>query len=372
MKQVLGVVFSDVHDYLISELTAVRCMGSVPVGGRYRLIDFVLSGFANSGIEDVGVITKSNYQSLMDHLGSGREWDLSRRHGGLSILPPFGTIETAGMYRGRVEALAGIMGYIKSAPGEYVLMSDCNIMANVDYGELIKSHLESGADISVMYNKMQLSGESNKDMSTFLLDSGDMVREMLIHPEIKGEQNVYMNVTMISKDLLERVVSDCYSRNLFSFDKDVLQAGINKYKIHALEFKGYAARIDSMLAYYNSSLALLNRDVREALFPHGRPIYTKVRDEAPVRYGLDAQAGNSLIADGCLIEGEVENSLIFRGVTVGKGAKVKNSIIMQGTHIGANSNLDCVITDKDVRIKENRMIMGYETYPVYIAKGSKV
>lgn len=372
MKQVLGMVFSNMHDHLISELTAVRCMGSVPVGGRYRLIDFVLSGFANSGIENVGVITKSNYQSLMDHLGSGREWDLSRKRGGLCILPPFGRAETSGMYRGRIEALAGVMAFIKNSPGDYVLMADCDLMANIDYSEFIKNHMDSGADITVMYKKMQLTGENSKDMSTFLLDSDDQVRDMLINPEIKGEQNVYLNVMMISKDMLDRVVNDCFSRNLFSFDKDVLQAGLNRLKIRAFEFKGYAMKIDSMRSYYNANLALLEQEVRAALFPYDRPIYTKVRDEAPAKYGLNAQATNSLIADGCIIEGDVENSLIFRSVKVAKGAKVKNSIIMQGTEIGANSNLDYVITDKDVMIKEGRMIMGFETYPVYIAKGSSV
>lgn len=372
MKSVLGIVFSNMHDHMVSELTAVRCMGSIPVGGRYRLIDFVLSGFANSGIENVGVITKSNYQSLMDHLGSGREWDLARKRGGLIILPPFGRAEAGGMYRGRVEALAGVMGFIKKAPARYVLTADCDLMANIDFTPFMKSHIESGADISVMYTKMNLSGESNKNLSTFLLDSEDYVRDMLINPEIKGEQNVYINIMMVSKDLLERVVNDCFSRNLFSFDKDVLQAGINKYKIRAYEFEGYVSRFDSMKTYYSANLALLDPAVREALFPRSRPIYTKIRDEAPVRYGLNAKAVNSLIADGCVIEGEVENSLLFRGVKVAKGAKVKNSIIMQSTDIGANSNLDYVITDKDVTIKEGRMIMGFATYPVYISKGTSV
>ena len=372
MKHVLGIVFSNMHDHMVSELTAVRCMGSVPVGGRYRMIDFVLSGFANSGIENVGVITKNNYQSLMNHLGSGREWDLARRRGGLCILPPFGNVEASGMYRGRVEALSGIMGYIKSSPGDYVITADCDLMANIDYMPFIKSHIDSGADISVMYKKMHLTGEVTKDLCTFLLDSDDMVRDMLIESEIKGEQNVYINIMMISKDLLDRVVNDCYSRNQFSFEKDVLQAGINRYKIHAFELEGYAARINSMKMYYQTNLDLLEPQAREALFPHGRPIYTKVRDEAPVRYGLDARVSNSLLADGCVIEGEVENSVLFRGVKVSKGAKVKNSIIMQATEIGANSNLDYVITDKDVIIKDSRMIMGFSTYPVYISKGSSV
>ncbi len=372
MNKVLGIVFSNMHDYLVSEITAVRCMGSVPVGGRYRMIDFALSGLVNAGVENVGVVTKSNYQSLMDHLGGGREWDLSRRRGGLVILPPFGRAETGGMYRGRVEAFAGIMGFIRSSPGSHVLTADCDIMANIDYDGFIKSHYDSGADISVMYKKMQLTGEKDRDLSTFLLDSGDIVRDMLINPEIKGEQNVYLNIMMISKELLERVVSNCYSRNLFSFEKDVLQAGIDMHKIHAYEFTGHVGRIDSMKSYYTANLSLLDAQVRHALFPHDRPIYTKVRDEAPVKYGLDSNVSNSLIADGCIIEGDVENSLLFRGVKIAKGAKIRNSVIMQGTEVGLGSELDCVITDKNVVIKDNRQLMGFETYPVYISKGASV
>ena len=372
MKTVLGIVFSNMHDYLISELTAVRCMGSVPVGGRYRMIDFALSGFVNSGIENVGVVTKSNYQSLMDHLGSGTEWDLSRRRGGLTILPPFGSAVSGGMYRGKVEAFAGVKPFIKNSPGTHVLAVDCDFMANIDYTDFIDQHLNGDADISVMYKKMQLTGEKDKDYSTFMLDGGDIVRDMLINPEIKGEQNVFLNVMMISKDLLDRVVSACYSRNQFSFDKVVLQAGIDHYKIKAYEFTGHVARIDSMKAYYASNMALLESPVRNALFPRERPIYTKIRDEAPVRYGLNSRAVNSLIADGCIIDGQVENSLLFRGVKVAKGAVVKNSIVMQGSEIGVDSSLNYVITDKDVTIRDSRTLTGFETYPVFIAKGSSV
>lgn len=372
MKRVLGIIFSNMHDHMVSELTTHRSMGSIPVGGRYRLIDFVLSSFANSGIQNVGVITKSNYQSLMDHLGTGREWDLTRKRGGLNILPPFGRAEANGMYRGRVEALAGIMGFIKSSPAEYVLTADCDMMANMDYTDFVHTHIESGADITVMYKRMPLGERSATDSITFQIDNENNVCDMLIHPDIKGEQNVYINTMIISKDLLERVVNDCYSRNMMSFNKDVLQAGIGKYKIKSYEFEGYISRFDSMRTYYSANMALLDHKVREALFPQERPIYTKVRDEAPVRYGLDAKVKNSLVADGCVIEGEVENSLIFRGVTIAKGAKIKNSIIMQGTEVGAGSNLEYVITDKDCTVKGGRMIMGFETYPVYIAKGTTV
>ncbi|MDL2234213.1 glucose-1-phosphate adenylyltransferase subunit GlgD [Ruminococcaceae bacterium OttesenSCG-928-L11] len=372
MKNVLGVIFSNMHDHMVSELTNRRCMGSIPVGGRYRLIDFALSSMANAGIEDVGVITKSNYQSLMDHLGNGREWDLSRKRGGLVILPPFGRMDSTGMYHNRVEALAGVMDFIRASQAEHMLITDCDYIANVDYTELMESHFQSGADISLLFKKVRLEGEGSKDVCTFALDKDNNVIDMLIHNQISGEQNVYLNTMFVSRNLLERLIVDCYSRNLTSFDKDVLQAGIGKYKVHACEFTGYAGRIDSMKSFFNANMAMMDGDVRKSLFPQDRPVYTKIRDEAPVRYGLDSNVRSCLLGDGCVIEGEIENSILFRGVKVEKGAKVRNCIIMQGTTIGAGSNLEYVVTDKDVTVAENRMVMGFETYPVYVSKGSVV
>ena len=373
MYDVMGIIFSNMHEQRVRELTARRCMGSIPVGGRYRLIDFVLSGFANAGFENVGVVTKNNYQSLMDHLGSGREWDLSRKRGGLIILPPFGDVGTSGVYRDRIEALANIMGYIRSTPEKYVVMADCDIMANIDYTDFVRAHIESRADMTVMYKNMELGeGRSSQSTSTFILDSDDNVRDMLVHPNIKGAHNVYINNIIMNKNLLMRVVNECYSRSQLNFDIDVLQAGIGKYRINAYEFKGYVGRFDDMKTYYSENLALLDYGVRHELFPQERPIYTKVRDDAPVRYGLNADVSNSLIADGCIVEGEVKNSVIFRGVHVARGAKVINSIIMQSTHIGGDCNLQYVICDKDVTVHESRVIIGFDTYPVYISKGSAV
>lgn len=371
MSNALGIIFSNMHDSIIGELTAHRCMGSIPVGGRYRLIDFALSSFVNSGIEDVGVITKNNFQSLMDHLGTGREWDLSRKRGGLVILPPYGRAET-GVYRGRVEALQGIMQYIVKSNKPYVLATDCDYVANIEYREFIRSHEESGADITVMYTKMDASQLNQMDMSVFALGDRGQVVDMLINPRITGMQNVYMNTFIVSTRLLERIVDDCFSRNQFSFDKDVLQSGLRRMRIMGYEFDGYYTRYTSMQSYFENNMVLLEEEVREALFPQERPIYTKVRDEAPVRYGLDAQIRNSFVADGCTVEGLVENSILFRGVYVGKGAQIKNSIVMQDSSVGTGAGLDYVITDKNVAVRENRTLMGFRTYPVYIAKGSVV
>ncbi len=371
MNKVLGIIFSNMHEHLVGELATHRCMGSIPVGGRYRLIDFALSNFTNSGVESVGVITKSNYQSLMDHLGNGREWDLSRKNGGLVILPPFGRAET-GMYRGRIDALAGVMNFIKASGAEYVITADCDMLANYDLRAFYKAHRESGADVTVMYGRLNMQQGSKRDQCVLDIGKDGFATEMLINPNVAGIQNIYLNVMVMRTEYLTSMVDEYISRGQYSYDKEALQQKILEGKVFTWELDSYVGRFDSMLTFFKANLALLDSSVRQSLFPPERPVYTKVRDEAPVRYGLDAKVSGSLIADGCLIEGEVENSVLFRGVTVGKGAKIKNSVLMQGTTVGANSSLEYVITDKNVVVKEGRMLMGFETYPVYIAKGSLV
>ena len=352
-EKTLGIIFSNMHDHMLSEITEPRTMGSVPIGGRYRLIDFVLSNMVNSGISDVGVITKSNYQSLIDHLGTGREWDLTRKRGGLSILPPFGH-SSAGIYRGRLEALSGVLSFIHHSDAKYVLMADCDIVANIDFTELYKTHIEKKADITVAYKRDVIGDDQAADSTVLRFDEHGMVSEVLIHPNnIQGEDNVYLNFCLISKELLEKEIHEGTSRNIHSFLQGVLQA-------------------KCIRKYYRANMPMLDPAVRAQLFPRGRPIYTKIRDEVPAKYGLNAQATGSMVADGAIIEGTLENSIVFRGVHVGKGAVIKNCILMQDTVVSENVVLDHVITDKNVVVREGRTLVGYETYPLVIAKNSIV
>lgn len=367
----LGIVFSNMHDHMLSEITENRTMGSVPFGGRYRLIDFVLSNMVNSGISDVGVITKSNYQSLMDHLGTGREWDLTRKRGGLSILPPFGRA-AAGIYRGRLEALGGIISFIRHNDAKYALLADCDVVANINFTEVLKSHIEKGADITVVYKRDSATDEQSMDTTVLRMDENSMVNEVLIHPQIPEEDNVYLNFCIMSKELLEKLVTEGMARSIYSFKQGVLQAKCNKLRIFAWKFEGYSAKINSVRSFYKANMEILSPSVREQLFPRDHPIYTKVRDEVPAKYGLAASACGSMVADGAIIEGTVENSIIFRGVHVGKGAVVQNSILMQDTVVSEKVTLNHVITDKNVVIRAGRTLTGYDTYPSMIAKDSIV
>ncbi|MGN0664814.1 MAG: glucose-1-phosphate adenylyltransferase subunit GlgD [Negativibacillus sp.] len=370
MSKVLGIVFSNMHETSMGDLTENRTMASVPFGGRYRLIDFTLSNLVNSGIHDVGIIAKNNYQTLMTHVGTGKEWDLSRKNGGLSILPPYGRSE-AGVFRGRIEALAGIIQYIKESNAEYVVMTDCDTVATVDYDDILKYHQSKDADITIVYQHKQVSKAQRNNTTVIKLDENHRVYDVMKdHAEDEG--NVFLDIIVMRKSLLERIVVESNARGKVSFTEEVLQGQKDKLRIFGYDFKGYIGDIKSIEAYYNCSMDLLNPDIRRHLFPAHRPVYTKVRDEVPVRYGVDAKVGHSLIADGCIIDGEVENSVIFRGVKVGKGAKVRNCILMQGTIVGDNADLSYVIADKNVIIRNSRTLVGCETYPIVIGKGRSV
>lgn len=370
-SNVLGLIFANMHDHTVVDLTKERTMGSVLFGGRYRLIDFPLSNMVNSGFSEVGVITKSNYQSLLDHLGSGREWDLARKKGGLHLLPPFGHVGS-GIYRGRLEALYGVWQFVKNSTAEYVVLSDCDIVTNIDYAPIVDKHIATMADITVVYGKSVLTMEQARNCTVFGVGDDSRVYDVLISPQISGSCDVSLNMFVISKEFLKNIVLEAASRSLYSFETDVLQANVKDYKIMGYRHDGYFSKIDSTNSYYKANMDLLNSDIREKLFLERSPIYTKIRDNAPAKYGIEASVKNSLIADGCIIEGSVENSILFRGVKVAKGACIKNAILMQDTVIGQKCDINYVITDKKVMIGNYRLLTGSQFYPLFVGKGATI
>lgn len=371
MGNVLGLVFANMHDTTLGDMTKNRTMGSVMFGGRYRLIDFPLSNMVNSGVSEVGVITKSNYQSLLDHLGSAREWDLARKKGGLYILPPFGNVEST-LYRGRIEALYGAMSFIKHSRAKYVILSDCDVVTNIDYKPIVAAHIESGADITAVAHTGVYSSDDIKTSTVFNVDADKNVTSVLINPDISGTCTTSLNVFVMSMDFLIETVNDAMARGNVSFERNILQEKCRELKIKIYEYDNYFSKLNSPESYFKSNMALLEPENARKLFVPKRSIYTKVSDNAPVKYDLDSKVSNSLIADGCIIEGEVENSVLFRGVKVGKGAKVKNCILMQGTVVGDNAELSYLITDKNVSICENHILTSSPQYPMYVGKGASV
>ena len=371
-RTAMGIIFSNMHDNHLGSLTRERTTGSVPFGGRYRLVDFVLSSMVNSGVSEVGVIAKSNYQTLMDHLGSGREWDLARKLGGLTVLPPYSSGDNQGIYAGRLDALAGVSGYIRNGRAEYVILADCDLIANLDFQKMIAFHEKRGAEITLAYRREKIRRKGNENIAVFDVGDDGRVGRVWLSPQLEGEQNAYLNVAVMKRELLEKIVEEARSRNKRSFTKDILIEQSDTMRIYAYEIENYVMRINSLQDYFDASMALLKPQVRQELFPAERPVLTRIRDQVPAKYGLGAAVNHSLVADGCIIEGTVENSVIFRGAKIGRGAVIRDSIIMAGAVIGDGARLEYVVADRDATIRDTRTLVGYKTYPLFIEKKSVI
>ena len=372
-----GLIFSNIHDRNIPDMTAERTIASLPFGGRYRLVDFTLSAMVNAGIDKVGIVTHNNYRSLMDHIGSGKDWDLARRSGGVIILPPFVTAfdnpKANKLYTTRLEALAGVLDYINCCDEDVLVLSDCDVVANVDIADVIASHEASGADMTVVTRKMAIDGASSAGGTVATIDCDGNITEFVERTvRMEGEYDVNTNVLVINRSFLISVLQTAVSHGFNDFYQQAIPFVKNTAKIKAYRFDGYYAEIDSLARYLSASMELLDKDVRDEVFNPARPVYTKVRNSAPTIYTKDAKVKNSLIADGCVIEGEVENSIIFRGVRIRKGTVVRNSIMLQDSCTGENVELNCVITDKNVTIRDDRKLCGAESLPYYISKGKMI
>jgi len=372
----LGIIFPNSYDALVPELVNVRMMASIPFASRYRLIDFILSSMANCDIDNICVMANNNYHSLMDHLGSGREWDLVRKNGGLNIFPPFAE-KGSKPYNGRVGALANLLNFLRSQKEKYVIITDANIVVSFDFNDMIRAHIETGADVTVAYNEQEIpeslrNSHSNTKGLYYTLEINDgRITKIFVNSRETGVQNFSMNFYLLDRELLIDLIDSAFVHGQEYFERDVLLPQLSKLNVQAYKYDGYLARITDMKSYFSENMKLLDDYNLDALFSRF-PIYTKIRDDTPTRYTAGAKVQNVMAADGCVIEGEVENSILFRGVTVAKGATVKNCILMQGTKVGSGANIEYLITDKNVKVAAGKEMKGTDTYPIYIGKSQSI
>lgn len=371
MNNLHGILLAYRSDPALRELTQHRNTCSIPFGGRYRIIDFMLSSMVNAGISDIGLIVHSSYQSLLDHVGSGKDWDLSRMRGGLRILPPFSFAHSQndGENRGRMDALIGVRSYLQKIRQDYVVVAWGDIVANLPIEDAFDQHLNTGADITAICTRTTTGDPAG--CTYFSIGANGTVTDVAVHPN-KPMGCETLECYIMSKKLLLDLVDYASAHRIHSFSEGVLLAMSDQLKIIPYLYDGYVARIHSVASYFARSMDLLNPDVQKDLFSHVNPIKTKIHSLPSTYYSDDARCRNSLIADGCIIEGEVENSVLFRGVKVEKGAKVSNCILMQGSTIKADAALSYVITDKNVVINPGHTLMGHENYPLAIEKNAVV
>ena len=366
---VMGIIFA--NDVAIDALTQKRTMASLPFGGRYRQVDFHLSNLAAAGIQHVGIVSRSNYQSLMNHVGSGEEWGLELGEGGLEFLTPY-ALGNADSYRGKLENLNAVLDFLKYAEDEYVVLTDSSILTNLDVQDIVRSHVASGKDLTIVTKPGVANGKKVLDLA-IKAENGEISDVVVSYPAPEGYL-ASMDLFVVGRQWLIAKVQELVAHDKYHMDRDLVLGQWNKgnLTINVYEYNGVALYNESTEEYFANSMALLDKTVREGIFNAHHPIFTKVRDRVPTYYGDDCEIENSLIADGCILDGEVEDSVLFRDVIVEKDAEVENCVIMNDAVIGEGAELKYVILDKNVTVTPGSKLVGTAANPIIIKRGETV
>lgn len=365
MGNVIGVIASSCPTGEMMGLTAGRPVGSLPFGGRYRLLDFPLSNMVNSGVRTVGIVTPFHYRSVLDHLRAGKEWLLDRKTGGLFILPGYGREEEG--IRFSLRDLTLNADFFHKDDAEHVIISCSNLVINIDFAEVIGFHLAAHADLTLIYQANTDTAQCAGAALYVTADENSRIIE--ITPEQGTGQKIFLDMMVFKKKFLLQLLQDSQPAQDVDLVNLVRERLMDAH-VYGFPFTGYVGRVSSVISYFQCSMDLLKPHIRQELFMGPNRIYTKIADNPPTRYGPKAVVTNSLVASGCNIEGRVENSIIFRNVHISPGAEIKNSVLMQKSWIGKNASLENVILDKFVRVKEHRQLKGDQASPVVIAKAA--
>ena len=375
-NNVAGIIFSSLNDNTLSRLTSDRTVAAIPFACRYRLIDFCMSNMVNSDISNINIVANYNFRSLTEHIGSGKDWDLARRERTVNIISPFQTansITNSKMYSTHMEALKSVKEYISEFKEEYVVLMDSDHVLNIDINKVVASHEESGANITLVTHRVK-SDYTSKAPRLMLSSVDGNITDMVLSSKYNDKTpELALNIFVMKTSFLRILIEEAEAYNYSSLTTMFL----NEYKhsnYRTYSYDGYVASVSSFLDYYRCSMDVAkNEAARESLlWKRESPIFTRVHNSAPTIYKETAVVRNSMIADDCVIEGTVINSVLFRGVKVSKGATVKNSVLFKGTTVGENAELNCIVTDKDVTISDNVTLSGNDNMPFYVQKKRKV
>ena len=367
---VMGIIFT--NDATMGELTNKRTMASIPFGGRYRHVDWALSNLACAGVRHVGIISRHSYQSLMNHIGDGEEWGLELEEGGLEFLTPYAQ-STVGTYRGKLESINNAMDFLEyGEEDEMVVMIDSAVLSNIDLKAVVAAHVASGKDVTVVTKAGVCNGEKKIDLA-LKVENGE-IKDMVVDYAAGEDYVASMDIFVLSKKFLMKAVKEMIARDKFHMDRDLVMGGWNHgvVSVNTYAFEGVALYNESVEEYFANSMALINKEVRKDIFNGAHVIYTKVRDRVPTYYGAECEVEDCLVADGCMLEGEVENSILFRQVTVAKGAEVEDCILMNDCVVGEGAELKYCILDKNVTVTPGAKLIGTKKNPIIVKRGETV
>ena len=372
-KKMVGLIYTGEHINQLRDLTRTRAVAALPMIGRYRMIDFPLASMIHSGIKNIGIVMQKNYHSLMDHLGSGREWDLHGKRSGMTILPPYMTYDNVGVYEGLLDALRSNITFLRRSQERYIVVTDTSIVFNVSFDDVLEEHIAKGADMTLLYSKDRAARRHGS--GRYLdIDENGIVRQLECDPALPRYENTYLSCFLVRRELLIDLVDRAVSGGLHHLTRELLTQMLRekRYRLVGYECPGRVWVIDSIASYFEANMDFLCAENRALIFNREQPVWTKLRDEMPALYAEGAKVSNSLIADGCVIEGQVENSILFRGVMIRPDAVVKNCIVMQDSVIQRHAQIENVILDKQVNVQENSRLISSPSYPLVVPKDMSI
>lgn len=364
MENCIGIINLDENENRMGELVVNRSLASIPIAARYRIIDFVLSNMTNSGINCIGIFTKNKSRSLIDHITNGLPWDLNRKTDGLKVFN-FGDNDPV---FDDVHNFSDNIKFLNRSRKEYVLLSPSYMICNIDYKDVLEYHKSTGKDVTMVYKKVNNADESFGDCGVLNIDDTGSVISVGENIGKNPKANINMEMYILKRELFVNIVHECISSGMYRKVKDYIHNNLSNLSTGSYEFKGHLDCINSIKALYDSNASLLNKKINKEIFNDERPIYTKTKDEGPTFYSENSNVVNSMIANGCRIEGEVENCIIGRRVYIGKNTKIKDCIIMQNSKIEDDVVLDNVIADKGSEVRKGETLIGSTMYPLVIKK----
>ena len=366
----IGIILAGGNNKMMKELSNKRAIAAMPVAGSYRSIDFALSNMSNSKIQKVAVITQYNARSLNEHLSSSKWWDFGRKQGGLFVFTPTITADSSYWYRGTADSLYQNLQFLKSSHEPYVVIASGDGIYKLDYGKVLEYHIEKKADITMVVKKLEDRSEINRFGVVSMTEEG-RVTEIDEKPLETNLSTVSTGIYIIRRRLLIELIEKAAEEDRHDFVRDILVRYKNLKKIYAYKIDTYWSNISTVNSYYKTKMDFLKKDVRNYFFKQYPDIYTKVEDLPPAKYNFGAEVRNSLVSSGCIVNGCVENSVLFKKIYIGNNSVVKNCIILNDAYIGDNSYLENCIVESGSKIKANSRYVG-EGDPIIVVEDNPI
>ena len=353
----LGIILAGGNSGRMQELSNKRAIAAMPVGGSYRAIDFALSNMSNSHVQKVAVLTQYNSRSLNEHLSSSKWWDFGRKQGGLFVFPPTITNDNGFWYRGTADAIAQNLTFLRNSHEPYVVIASGDCVYKLDYNKVLEYHIEKKADITVVTTEVYNGDELDRFGIVETAEDG-RITDFQEKPVIPSGSTVSTGIYVIRRRQLIELMEEAIKEDRFDFVKDILIHYKDVKQMYAYKMEGYWSNIASVESYFRTNMDFLNRGIRNYFYKEYPDIYSKIDDLPPAKYNPGAVVKNSLVSSGCIINGVVENSVLFKKIFVGNNCTIKNCIILNDVHIGDNTYLEnCIIESRDT-IRPNSKYVG--------------